>query len=355
VEARLGTKSTIEETRTKRFLSISELNFSPVPNSRSYAMPMPVIIGAAHTHRVGGGWDLNVQNLGRESSLRDAICSQDGYTLLVADAKQIEARVTAWFCGQADLVDEFARGEDVYANFASDVFERKITAANKPERFVGKTGILQLGYASGAVKFMNTVKALSRKSDTPVELTMEQALDVVQKYRRKYSRITYKWRELDYVLQIMHSLSTDCPGGYDGGDVVTMGPVRFFKNLMLGPTGLEIAFPDLHYDEARGSWYFTDGRHERRTYGASLLETIAQHLARCIVMMAAVRLKDPMAALGARLVHSAHDELVYHVPDLNIETAKIWAELEMNRVPTWAPGLPLACDLGVGLTYGAAK
>ena len=119
VEARLETKSTIEETRTRRFIAISNLQF---PSSGDCKMPMPVIIGAAHTHRLGGGWDLNVQNMGRDSRLRDAIYAEDGYALLVVDSRQIEARFTAWFCGQDDLVAAFRRGDDVYSDFATDIF-----------------------------------------------------------------------------------------------------------------------------------------------------------------------------------------------------------------------------------------
>jgi DNA polymerase len=353
VEARLETKSTIEETRTKRFLAIADLEF---PNLGSCCMPMPVIIGAAHTHRVGGGWDLNVQNLGRQSTLRDAICSAEGHTLLVVDSSQIEARITAWFCGQHDLVEQFRSGQDVYSIFASDVFEHPVTKANKPERFVGKTGILQLGYACGWPKFQRTVKMLSRNTDTPIELSDEQAIAVVDKYRAKYRQITYKWRALDQILMQMHLLPDVFEYKLDQrAQPISMPPVTFFKNCMVGPTELLIHFPDLQYDEAEGSWYFRDGKHMRRTYGASMLETIAQHVARCIVMMAAVRLKEPMANLGSRLVHTAHDELVYHVPNSNIEQAKIWAQLEMTRTPTWAPGLPLACEIGTGMRYGDAK
>jgi hypothetical protein len=355
VDARLETKSTIEETRTRRFLAISQLNFPALGDCR---MPMPVIIGAAHTHRVGGGWDLNVQNMGRESRLRDALYVEEGHTLLVVDSRQIEARFNAWFCGQADLLEAFREGRDVYSEFASEIFERKITEANKPERFVGKTGILQLGYASGWAKFQNSVANGSRNSEHPIELTDAKAIEVVQKYRNKYDRIPTMWRALDHVLSTMYLLPEyEAVAGFTPQGHV-MKCVLFFKNLMIGPTGLPLHFPDLHFateEDRMGSWWFRDGKHLRRTYGASLLETICQHCCRCIVMGAAVRLRTPMANLGARLVHSAHDELVYRVPTVQLETAKIWAELEMNRPPSWAPDLPLACEIGSGQRYGDCK
>lgn len=348
VEARLETKSTIEETRTRRFIGISNLQF---PGKGDGLMPMPVIIGAAHTHRVGGGWDLNVQNMGRGSKLREAIYAPDGYILLVVDSKQIEARLCAWFCDQLDLLEEFRRGEDVYANFACTVFGRKITAADKPERFVGKTGILQLGYASGPVKFGNTVRILSAKAGMPILLSDLQAQDIVNKYRARMRRITLMWRALDQILVMM----ANALPSYGEGEGYELKCVSFYHNLMVGPTGLPVHFPNLHYEEEDGSWWFRDGKRQRRTYGASLLETICQHTARCIVMGAAVRLRNPMAGLGARLVHSAHDELVYAVPIQNVEAAKIWAQTEMNRPPAWAPTLPLDCDIGVAHRYGDAK
>jgi hypothetical protein len=346
VEARLETKSTIEETRTRRFIAISNLQFPGEP-PRDCRMPMPVVIGAAHTHRFGGAWDLNVQNLPRGGWLRDAIYVEDGYCLLAVDSKQIEARFVAWFCDQADLLEQFRKGEDVYSIFASDIFGRTITAANKPERFVGKTGILQLGYACGWVKYQRTVANQSRNSETPIILADWQAQDVVNKYRGKYRNIIYTWRILDGVLLQLNSM----PGP------MWMKCVSFEQQTMLGPTGLPIHFPDLHFveDERGGSWWFRDKDRLRRTYGASLLETISQHCSRCIVMSAAVRLRNPMLGIGARLVHSAHDELVYRVPVQHIETAKIWAQTEMNRPPVWARDLPLDCDMGVAQRYGDAK
>lgn len=58
--ARLGHKSTIMETRVKRYLDISRL---PWPNYCRGNIPMPLRYGAAHTHRLGGDWKMNPQNL----------------------------------------------------------------------------------------------------------------------------------------------------------------------------------------------------------------------------------------------------------------------------------------------------
>lgn len=132
VAARLGVKSTIEETRTERFIGIA---------SRG-AMPVPLRYYAAHTGRWGGDDKLNLQNLPRKSPLKKSIIAPDGYVVLDSDSSQIEARTLAWLAGQNDLVEAFDKGEDVYCIMASAIYGFPVTKANERERFVGKTTIL---------------------------------------------------------------------------------------------------------------------------------------------------------------------------------------------------------------------
>jgi hypothetical protein len=132
VAARLGVKSTIEETRTERFIGIAKRG----------SMPVPLRYYAAHTGRWGGDDKLNLQNLPRKSPLKYSIIAPDGYVVLDSDSSQIEARTLAWLAGQNDLVEAFDKGEDVYCIMASAIYGRQITKADERERFVGKTTIL---------------------------------------------------------------------------------------------------------------------------------------------------------------------------------------------------------------------
>jgi hypothetical protein len=132
VAARLGTKSTIEESRTERFIGIAGRG----------PMPVPLRYYAAHTGRWGGDDKLNLQNLPRKSPLKNAIIPEDGYLILDSDSSQIEARTLAWLADQDDLVDAFDRGEDVYKIMASAIYNKPAEEITKDERFVGKTTIL---------------------------------------------------------------------------------------------------------------------------------------------------------------------------------------------------------------------
>lgn len=132
VAARLGVKSTLEESRTQRFIDIAGRG----------TLPIPLKYYAAHTGRWGGDDKINMQNLPRNSLLKQAIRAPDGYMLVDSDSSQIEARTLAWLAEQHDLVEAFERGEDVYKQMASKIYGKPEQDITKDERFVGKTTIL---------------------------------------------------------------------------------------------------------------------------------------------------------------------------------------------------------------------
>ncbi len=146
IAARLGVKSTLEETRTERFLDISTRG----------TMPVPLRYYAAHTGRWGGDDKINLQNLPRKSPLKKAIKAPEGFTFIDCDSSQIEARTLAWLAGQDDLVEFFERNNeeiaagvpkaemkfDPYKIMASGIYVVPVDEVDDPQRFVGKTTIL---------------------------------------------------------------------------------------------------------------------------------------------------------------------------------------------------------------------
>ena len=89
VTARLGNKSTLEETRTQRFIDIAKRGL----------LPVPIQYYAAHTGRWGGADKINIQNLPSRGpngkKLKNSIIAPEGYMIIDADSAQIEARVLA--------------------------------------------------------------------------------------------------------------------------------------------------------------------------------------------------------------------------------------------------------------------
>ena len=136
---RLGTKSTMEESRILRFIEIGGRNQG--------WLPIPLKYYGAHTGRWAGMDAVNFQNLPsrdkKKKALKRGLVPPPGYVVINSDSSQIEARVLAWLAGQEDLVTQFRHGEDVYSIFASKIFKRKITKADEIERFVGKTCVAE--------------------------------------------------------------------------------------------------------------------------------------------------------------------------------------------------------------------
>ena len=132
VAARLGVKSTLDETRTARFIGIAARG----------TMPVPLRYYAAHTGRWGGDDKVNLQNLPRGSAIKAAILAPDGQMMIDSDSSQIEARTLAWLAEQEDLVATFENGEDVYKKMAAAIYGKEEEDITKDERFVGKTTIL---------------------------------------------------------------------------------------------------------------------------------------------------------------------------------------------------------------------
>lgn len=333
IEARLAFKSTQEYTRVERFLDlhVAAIRDPDLWNQSGVVMNVPLLYYGAHTGRFSGLDKLNLQNLGRGSRLREALVAPSpDEAVVAADFSQIEARITACVCGQDDLVEEFRAGEDVYSNFATDIYGYKVNADDHPaERFVGKTGILSLGYQSGAGKYHTTMVNVYN-----VDMTEDAARDVVNTYRNKYKMIRKAWYDLqEYILAM--SL----------GNEKDWGPVTFIKDAVVLPNGMYI-----HYRDCTALDYH-NGKHRVDIYGGKLLENIVQALARIVMTTAELRL----ARAGLRAALSVHDELVYVVKRENVTMIKEVIKQVMEFTVPWLPNLPVACEIKHGSNYLECK
>ena len=344
VAARLGVKSTIEESRTERLLAISRLHWGHL----GYAalMPIPLRFSGAHTHRLSGDWKLNMQNLPvrKGNLIRSALTAPPGSKVVAIDSSQIEARLVAWLCGARDLLEQFANKLDPYSIFASFVFGRTITKADKSERFLGKTSILGMGFGVGWKKFQNTVKVSSlEQTGTQIILTDEEANRFVNTYRNVNHQVPTTWRTLNENIRILAG----------GRGSFSIGPCDFHASRIRLPSGLDLKYHDLQ--NTGDGWVFSYGGKPRRLYGGALLENIIQALARIIISDASTRIRARLSVLGIHLALQVHDELVYIVPDEFVPAVQAILTQEMDRRPTWAPDLPLASECSYGQTYGDCK
>lgn len=139
VAARLGTKSTLEETRTQRFIEISDRPY------RDSLLPVPLMYYGARTGRWSATDKINLQNLPRKSKLKGAIVAPHGYVIVGADLSAIELRMGLAFAGQLDKMRLLGEGIDLYKDFASTVYNVPISEIDEGQRFMGKTACIAEG------------------------------------------------------------------------------------------------------------------------------------------------------------------------------------------------------------------
>ena len=332
VSARLGTKSTIEETRTERFIGIAKRGLMPVP-LRYYA---------AHTGRWGGDDKLNLQNIPRNSPLKSAIFAPTGYMMIDSDSSQIEARTLAWLAEQNDLVEAFDNGEDVYKIMASAIYGKDSTQITKDERFVGKTTILGCGYGMGAAKFQAQLKNFG------VAIELDEAKRIIDTYRATYPKITALWKKAGLALEAI--LRNSAMGlGRDG-------VLKIDGNSgVLLPNGLYLRYPNLRIlqnEEGKAEMVYDTKRGKatipNRIYGGKVIENVCQALARIVIGEQML-----LIAKKYKVVMTVHDAIACIVPKEEVEVAQEYVEMCMRVRPKWALELPLNCEAGYGTNYGA--
>lgn len=334
---RLGTKSTIEESRIQRFISIGARNKGK--------LPIPLKYYGAHTGRWAGSDKVNFQNLPsrdkEKKALKNAILAPKGHVVINCDSSQIEARILVWLAGQTDVTRWFAEGRDVYSEFASKVYERPISKKDATERFVGKTCVLGLGYGTGWAKLQHTLKT----QPPSAVLSDDECQRLVRVYREVNDKVIELWGECDIALGNMASWDKDMAPYYLGqGKCLEVSG----SGIKL-PNGLSISYPNLRWDtsESKGKYVYKSRRGEVSIWGGSVVENVVQALARIVVGEQMLKINERY-----RPVLTVHDAVVCVVPKEEADEAQKFIMDVMSTPPSWATDIPIACESKYGESYG---
>jgi DNA polymerase len=329
---RLGTKSTLEESRIERFIRIRGRNRG--------RLPIPLKYYGAHTGRWSGMDSVNLQNLPsrdkKKKTLKNSVVAPPDHVVINSDSSQIEARVLAWLAGQTDVVEQFRRGEDVYSIFASKVYGRQISKADPIERFVGKTCVLGLGYGTGALKLRHTLKTQPPGAD----LTEEECKRIVSVYRQQNDKIPKLWEECDHALNaLMQGVQHSFTLGHGGALWITSDGIGLPNHLHIRYNNLRIENGKPIYDSRKGPV---------NIWGGAMVENVVQALARIIVGQQMLKIREKY-----RPVLTVHDAAVIVVPKVEVDEALDFVTKVMSTPPDWCLDLPVACEAKWGESYGS--
>lgn len=332
VAARLGNKTTLEETRTQRFIGMADRGKFPVP-LRYYG---------AHSGRWSGQDSVNLQNLPSRGTnagkIKKAIKAPPGYVVIDCDSAQIEARTLAWLAGQDDLVQAFKDKQDVYKLMASKIYGIPVESVDKTQRQVGKTVVLGAGYGVGHKKLQAFLK-----TQAGVEVTLEEAKRIIDTYRSSANKIADLWAKSGKALEALML-----------GQETTIDAVGIIKVVpgmgLTLPSGLHIQYPNLRVytnPEGKRELIYDSKGLPVRIYGGKVVENVCQAVARQIVAEQMLRVSKRY-----RVVLTVHDAVAIIAPEAEAKEAQAYLEECMSWNPKWATGLPLSCESGMGTSYG---
>jgi DNA polymerase-1 len=247
----------------------------------------------------------NLQNipirteLGRE--IRAAFTVEPGHVLLAADYSQIELRLLAHFSEDAILVEAFRRGDDIHTLTASQVFgvpPLMVTADHRRQAKVVNFGIVYGLSAFGLSQNLSIEPAEAKR--------------FINAYFEKYSGVR---AFIDNTLEEARREQK----------VKTLfGRVR--------------PIPDINGKNAN-----LRGFAERTAVNTPLQGTAAD-----LIKLAMIRIDSAIEKrrLRSRMTLQVHDELVFEVPEAEVDTMKSLVREEMEKVHPLI--VPLLVEIGVG-------
>ncbi len=255
--------------------------------------------------------DPNLQNIpirteeGRR--IREAFIAEPGWKILSADYSQIELRLLAHLSGDENLIDAFTKGEDVHARTASEVWEvspDEVTADMRREAKVINFGIIY-----GMSSF-----GLSKE----LEISPKQAQEYIDSYFLQYRQVR---QYLDKVLE----------DARENEYVSTLMNRRRYLPEINAKNGAVRKFA------------------ERTATNAPIQGTAAD-----LIKIAMINIDKELDAkkLKSKMIMQVHDELVFEVPDDELEILSALVKNGMESVI--ALKVPLKVEMSWGKNWKEA-
>ncbi len=242
-------------------------------------------LGETRTGRLSSR-EPNLQNLPRDSDMRNLFVASPGKKLIVADFNQIELRVAGEISRDPVILNAYKTGQDLHSIFASKMFKIPLSKVTKEQRQIAKSANFGAIYGMGAAKFVTYTLA---STGGAVKLTLEEAkvaLDTLWSLYNVYGSWCKKVRDEAKALSFVRT---------------PMGKVRKL--------------------------------HQKEVY-TKAPNTIVQGGAFEVMSASMIELQDQLSSgqsksMIARIINSVHDEIIVEVNKEDADFAKILVEHSM--------------------------
>lgn len=254
----------------------------------------------------------NLQNIpirtevGRQ--IRDAFVAEPGNVILAADYSQIELRLAAHMADVPALREAFANGDDIHSLTAMELFgevNRDTRGRAKTINFAILYGISRWGLAGR------------------LDVSADEAQAMIDRYFERFPGIN------NYIAETTQTVRE-----------------RGFTTTLFGR---KTHFPRIK----------SKVQHERQGAERAAINAPIQGTCADIIKRAMVQMEPALAEAGltnVQMLLQVHDELVFELPEGDVEAAKPVIERVMAEAaaPAVTLSVPLGIEIGTGASWGAA-
>jgi DNA polymerase-1 len=256
--------------------------------------------------------DPNLQNIpirtevGRQ--IRDAFVAEPGNVILAADYSQIELRLAAHIADVPALRTAFENGDDIHNMTAMELFgevNRDTRGRAKTINFAILYGISRWGLAGR------------------LDVSVEEAQAMINRYFERFPGINR------YI-----------------ADTLNEAKARGYTTTLFGRK--------THFPRLKSPNPNERGGSERAAINAPIQGTSADIIKRAMARMGPALIEAGLP--GVRMLMQVHDELVFELPEADVERARdvIRHVMATAAEPAITLRVPLGVDIGVGPSWGAA-
>ncbi len=252
----------------------------------------------------------NLQNIPTRTEIgrkvRQGFIAAPGTKLLAVDYSQVELRIVAHLAQDKAMMNAFSEGQDIHAATAAAIEDVPLEEVTKQQRRHAKA--INFGLIYGMSPY-----GLTRTTD----LTLAEAENFVKEYFREFPGVK-AWLD-----------KTRLDATRKGYVETLLGRKRYFPAL------------------AAGTNYMVRQREEREAINAPVQGTAAD-----IIKLAMIRLPDALEKEGlkTRMILQVHDELIFEVPEEELEQAMRVVTEEMENA--FELSVPLVTEARVGSNWG---
>ena len=239
--------------------------------------------------------------------IRRAFVPCPGNVLIAADYSQIELRILAHMSDDKELVDSFMKDEDVHRRTASEIFSVPPEQVDDRQRGIAKAINFGLMYGKSAFGLAQELK-----------IPRKEAQEMIARYFERYPGVKI-------YMESTRALAKE------QGYVETV----FGRRLQLA--GIQ---------SAKGALL---AGLERAAINAPMQGTAAD-----LIKMSMVKVQQVLDSQNkaTKMIMQVHDELVFEVPDAEVD----WLKTEIPRIMAEVAALkvPLLAEVGVGPNWDKA-